>query len=57
MMGGFGNLHQKDINFSKKFIGDVIKILPKMRLGKALDCGAGIGRISKELLVSLFMTV
>ncbi len=29
-MGGFANLSQRDINFSKKFMGDLFKLLPRL---------------------------
>jgi hypothetical protein len=31
--------------------------MPELRLGSILDCGAGIGRISKELFVKYFQNV
>lgn len=29
-MGGFANLSQRDINFSKQFMGDLFKLLPRL---------------------------
>ena len=56
-MGGFANLNDVDINFSKRFMAELSKSLPKLNYNEVLDCGAGIGRISKELLSNLFRTV
>ncbi|XP_067339768.1 N-terminal Xaa-Pro-Lys N-methyltransferase 1 isoform X1 [Channa argus] len=58
MLGGYGNISSIDINGSKdflrKFLGDEEG---KTGTGCALDCGAGIGRITKRLLLPLFSTV
>lgn len=58
MLGGYGSISSTDINgskaFLKKFLGDGEG---KTSPGCALDCGAGIGRISKRLLLPLFRTV
>ncbi|XP_053267178.1 N-terminal Xaa-Pro-Lys N-methyltransferase 1 [Pleuronectes platessa] len=58
MLGGYGRISNIDINGSKlflhKFLGDGDG---KTGTGCALDCGAGIGRISKRLLLPLFSTV
>ena len=57
VLGGYGNLSQIDIDFSAKFLSEVTKSLPKLVLGTVLDCGAGIGRITKELLSAHFKHV
>ncbi|XP_040014067.1 N-terminal Xaa-Pro-Lys N-methyltransferase 1 isoform X2 [Xiphias gladius] len=58
MLGGYGSISSIDINGSKaflhKFLGDGEG---KTGTGCALDCGAGIGRITKRLLLPLFSTV
>uniref|UniRef100_A0AAY4EHG1 protein N-terminal methyltransferase n=1 Tax=Denticeps clupeoides TaxID=299321 RepID=A0AAY4EHG1_9TELE len=58
MLGGYGSISSIDINGSKKFLQ---KFLGEGKLktgtGCALDCGAGIGRITKRLLLPLFHTV
>ncbi|XP_069578064.1 N-terminal Xaa-Pro-Lys N-methyltransferase 1 isoform X2 [Brachyistius frenatus] len=58
MLGGYGSISSIDINGSKaflqKFLGDGEE---KTGSGVALDCGAGIGRITKRLLLPLFRTV
>jgi protein N-terminal methyltransferase len=57
VMGGFANLSHIDINFSNKFMTELGKMLPGFKYNEVLDCGAGIGRISKDLLSRLFKTV
>lgn len=68
MLGGFERLHQPDITASKQFLTEMKKRvgIPIVWLflklfqnhlpvfGTALDCGAGIGRITKHLLLPLF---
>ncbi|XP_061555332.1 N-terminal Xaa-Pro-Lys N-methyltransferase 1 isoform X2 [Phycodurus eques] len=57
MLGGYGSISSIDINgsraFLRKFLGEGEG---KTSAGCALDCGAGIGRISKRLLLPLFKT-
>ncbi|XP_061589218.1 N-terminal Xaa-Pro-Lys N-methyltransferase 1 [Cololabis saira] len=56
MLGGYGSISNVDINGSKallqRFLGE-----GGTDNGCALDCGAGIGRITKRLLLPLFRTV
>jgi protein N-terminal methyltransferase len=53
-MGGFANISMGDVAGSKKLIEDM-KCLPGgLETGYALDCGAGIGRVAKRLLLPLF---
>ncbi|KAM4528181.1 N-terminal Xaa-Pro-Lys N-methyltransferase 1 [Odontesthes bonariensis] len=58
MLGGYGSISSIDINgskaFLKKFLGDGEG---KTGADCALDCGAGIGRITKRLLLPLFKVV
>lgn len=58
MLGGYGSISSIDIKGSKafllKFLGDGEG---RTSAGCALDCGAGIGRITKHLLLPLFQTV
>ncbi|NWT17186.1 NTM1A methyltransferase, partial [Erpornis zantholeuca] len=58
MLGGYGHISSIDINSSKKFLQRFLRDGPN-RTGttRALDCGAGIGRITKRLLLPLFKTV
>ncbi|KAI1882356.1 hypothetical protein AGOR_G00249840 [Albula goreensis] len=58
MLGGYGNISSIDISGSKKFLQKFLGDgKGKTGTGCALDCGAGIGRISKRLLLPLFRTV
>ncbi|XP_076867750.1 N-terminal Xaa-Pro-Lys N-methyltransferase 1 [Brachyhypopomus gauderio] len=58
MLGGYGSISSIDINGSKKFLQKFLgEATGKTRPGCALDCGAGIGRITKRLLLPLFRTV
>ncbi|XP_021355520.1 N-terminal Xaa-Pro-Lys N-methyltransferase 1-B-like [Mizuhopecten yessoensis] len=58
MLGGFGQISVTDINGSRAFLR------PLLTTGggssgtkKAIDCGAGIGRITKRLLLPMFDSV
>ncbi|XP_030631593.1 N-terminal Xaa-Pro-Lys N-methyltransferase 1 isoform X2 [Chanos chanos] len=57
MLGGYGSISSIDINGSKKFLYKFLGGPGKTGTGCALDCGAGIGRITKRLLLPLFRTV
>lgn len=58
MLGGYGSISSIDINGSKAFLQKFLgEGEGKTGSGCALDCGAGIGRISKRLLLPLFRTV
>ncbi|XP_075041181.1 N-terminal Xaa-Pro-Lys N-methyltransferase 1 isoform X1 [Mixophyes fleayi] len=58
MLGGYGHISSIDINGSKKFLQRFLRDGPlKTGNSHALDCGAGIGRITKRLLLPLFKTV
>jgi len=50
VLGGMEHVHEDDIRESKAFI----KSLESVGRERALDCGAGIGRISKYLLCPIF---
>ncbi|KAF7653045.1 hypothetical protein LDENG_00088040 [Lucifuga dentata] len=58
MLGGYGSISNIDISgsrtFLQRFLGDGEG---KTSNRCALDCGAGIGRITKRLLLPLFHTV
>ncbi|XP_077003100.1 N-terminal Xaa-Pro-Lys N-methyltransferase 1 isoform X1 [Tamandua tetradactyla] len=58
MLGGYGHISSIDINSSRKFLQRFLREGPS-RTGSsyALDCGAGIGRITKRLLLPLFKVV
>jgi protein N-terminal methyltransferase len=59
VLGGFGYLSDIDVDSSRKLLLETLQHLhplsPKQMY--ALDCGAGIGRVSKQLLMPLFGTV
>ncbi|KAI6191928.1 Methyltransferase [Aphelenchoides bicaudatus] len=57
MLGGFEKLHQPDIADSRQFLMDMRKRNHLPVFDTALDCGAGIGRITKALLLPLFKSV
>ncbi|XP_054996838.1 N-terminal Xaa-Pro-Lys N-methyltransferase 1 [Sorex araneus] len=58
MLGGYGHISAIDISSSRKFLLRFLGEGPK-RTGTscALDCGAGIGRITKQLLLPFFEVV
>ncbi|XP_030753835.1 N-terminal Xaa-Pro-Lys N-methyltransferase 1-B [Sitophilus oryzae] len=57
MLGGFGHISETDIRSSRMLLKQLFhsKVPPGREY--ALDCGAGIGRISKFLLTNLFNKV
>ncbi|MEE6505548.1 hypothetical protein FKM82_005556 [Ascaphus truei] len=58
MLGGYGHISSVDINGSKKFLQRFLRDgAHKTGTSYALDCGAGIGRITKRLLLPIFKTV
>lgn len=54
VLGGYGHISDTDIEGSRAFLNKIFSSAnpPEKRI--ALDCGAGIGRISKSLLSSYF---
>eukprot|EP00042_Codosiga_hollandica_P027631 m.138777 g.138777 ORF g.138777 m.138777 type:complete len:227 (+) comp52543_c0_seq2:71-751(+) len=48
MLGGFAHVHDMDTRASEKFVD---RIIPKKHRLRALDCGAGIGRVTRSLLL------
>uniref|UniRef100_A0A8R1E318 Alpha N-terminal protein methyltransferase 1 n=1 Tax=Caenorhabditis japonica TaxID=281687 RepID=A0A8R1E318_CAEJA len=57
MLGGFEKLHTPDILVSKRFLESLKKRNQFASYDYALDCGAGIGRVTKHLLMPLFKKV
>ena len=64
VLGGFGHLNAQDVAYSKMFME--LRVLPRLRAGGALapkeelvaaDCGAGIGRVTRDLLLDYFSFV
>ncbi|CAG9530300.1 unnamed protein product [Cercopithifilaria johnstoni] len=57
MLGGFAHLHVPDIHASKQFI-NLLKAKGMLtKYERAVDCGCGIGRVTKHLLLPLFESV
>ncbi|EFO22942.2 hypothetical protein LOAG_05539 [Loa loa] len=57
MLGGFAHLHVPDIHASKQFI-NLLKAKGMLtNFERAVDCGCGIGRVTKHLLLPLFESV
>eukprot|EP00096_Caligus_rogercresseyi_P003800 TRINITY_DN1745_c0_g1_i1.p1 TRINITY_DN1745_c0_g1~~TRINITY_DN1745_c0_g1_i1.p1 ORF type:complete len:229 (-),score=47.87 TRINITY_DN1745_c0_g1_i1:2-688(-) len=60
MLGGFGKVSNPDLKDSSTFLKTLFKGTNEAcgpSNGRALDCGAGIGRISRNLLSKHFMKV
>ena len=55
MLGGFESIHTVESETSRRMIQEFKDLMPAMDL--ALDCGAGIGRVAREVLKPLFKTV
>ena len=53
MLGGYGRIDEVDTFFSGKVIDEFSKEF-EMKFNRCLDCGAGIGRISKDVFVKRF---
>ncbi|KAJ1520160.1 hypothetical protein ONE63_004376 [Megalurothrips usitatus] len=54
MLGGYGFISRADINGSTQFLNHLFKLKVPPGNGRALDCGAGIGRITKDFLLHHF---
>ncbi|XP_032684887.1 N-terminal Xaa-Pro-Lys N-methyltransferase 1 [Odontomachus brunneus] len=57
MLGGFGFVSQTDIKGSMVFLRSLFELENAPGKTFALDCGAGIGRITKNLLIKHFKHV
>ncbi|CAH0726677.1 unnamed protein product, partial [Brenthis ino] len=57
VLGGFGFISDIDIDGSTLFLKSILSLENAPSTGIALDCGAGIGRITKYLLAPHFNTV
>jgi protein N-terminal methyltransferase len=55
VLGGYESIHEVESDTSMAMINNFKNLMPGMNL--ALDCGAGIGRITKKVLKPLFATV
>lgn len=57
VLGGFGHISDTDLNGSKAFLNQILSFDKPPDTKLALDCGAGIGRIAKNLLIPHFEKV
>ncbi|VDM54743.1 unnamed protein product [Angiostrongylus costaricensis] len=57
MLGGFAHLHTPDIKCSKAFIDKLRKKNLLVNTNRVADCGAGIGRVTRHLLLPIFNSV
>jgi protein N-terminal methyltransferase len=57
VLGGYANLSSPDIKFSLRFMIELFKANSLIKRETVLDCGAGIGRISKDLLTKMYKAV
>ncbi|XP_053689943.1 N-terminal Xaa-Pro-Lys N-methyltransferase 1-A [Sabethes cyaneus] len=57
MLGGFASISFADVRASEQFLRNLYKLKPAPGKLCALDCGAGIGRVSKNLLMPMFAKV
>ena len=57
MLGGFAKISHTDIDGSNKLLKSLLHSEGGPGSERALDCGAGIGRITKHLLTKHFQTV
>lgn len=55
VLGGYGSIHNVESDTSRTMINTYKDMLPS--LNSALDCGAGIGRITKSVLKPIFENV
>jgi protein N-terminal methyltransferase len=51
VLGGFSRLSGTDVNGSRRFLDILYKQSPSLSKSAVLDCGGGIGRVSKDLLL------
>lgn len=57
MLGGFPEISHTDLMGSRSFLLQLFRIKEAPGKNRALDCGAGIGRVTKHLLAPIFKTV
>lgn len=57
MLGGLAVIDPTDIQGSSRFLCELFKLKPSPGKLRALDCGAGIGRVTKNLLINYFESV
>ncbi|CAN0273365.1 unnamed protein product [Discosporangium mesarthrocarpum] len=54
VLGGYGHISPTDIAGSESFLDNLERIRPTCGHARAADCGAGIGRITKHLLLQRY---
>ncbi|CAJ1330049.1 unnamed protein product, partial [Effrenium voratum] len=47
--GGLAHTHGPDLEENRRFLQALRRLRPSLRFGRVLDCGAGVGRVSKFL--------
>eukprot|EP01035_Chromulina_nebulosa_P017947 gene17947-23573_t len=59
VLGGYGKLTPSDVKGSNSFIDELISENPTInfQFDKSVDCGGGIGRVTKHLLLPRFQSV
>ena len=54
VLGGYGKITPEDVKGSNLFLDQLAVARPNLRFDHAADCGAGIGRVAKHLLLHRF---
>lgn len=57
VLQGYGKITPMDVRDSNMFLDDLANKFPSMRFERVADCGAGIGRVTKHLLLPRFASV
>uniref|UniRef100_A0A7G3ABA0 Alpha N-terminal protein methyltransferase 1 n=1 Tax=Lutzomyia longipalpis TaxID=7200 RepID=A0A7G3ABA0_LUTLO len=57
ILGGFAEVSPRDIQSSAQLLTAIFRLKPRPGRSRALDCGAGIGRVTKHLLMRFFEKV
>lgn len=57
VLQGYGKLTPLDSRDSNIFLDVLSSKYPQLKLGRAADCGAGIGRVTKHFLLGRFQHV
>lgn len=57
VLGGYGKLTEVDVQGSNQFLDSLYEMRLEFGRDRAVDCGAGIGRVAKHLLLPRFSQV
>lgn len=57
MLGGLSIIDPTDVKGSSRFLTELFKTKPSPGTNRALDCGSGIGRVTKNVLINYFNSV